>query len=377
MTLGAMEPLINLNFVQDVPTPHNNDLLSALNERDGIRLRAWYRRRSSSDYGFASDLSSQVVTPEYYGSLGSGSRMLFQAMTKRTEHWFLVHWSNPATKAFLVLAWATRRRFNIWFDLPEEQTSGRRTRRDIAQWVLRRSRARIFCVGRMTVEYFLERGFPEASLVNLPVVMSQSAHTDEESESERTVTLRERHNIPHDCFLIATGSRLVWEKGFDVLVTAMAKLDPDTGSRVLAIIVGQGEEADALRDQVESLSLHDRVRLWPWLEAEEFRALFAAADLIVHPSRMDAYGGPALIALAEGRPLVGTRQAGGSVDIVDEGVNGLLYDAEDAVALAKTIEALASSPEELDRLAAGMAALRTSAQRTPEGASDVLIQRMI
>lgn len=338
-------------------------------------LHVWYRQSSLSEYGFTSDLASRVVAPDFYGSFGASARMLLRALSRRSEHWFLVHWSNPTTKAFLVLSWATRRRFNIWFDMPEEPARGRRTRRDVAQWVLRRSRARIFCVGRMTVDYFLERGFHADSLVNLPVVMSH--HVASEGTAGEAAVFRAEHDIPADCFLVASGSRLVREKGFDVLVDAVAKLDPAVKTRVLAVIVGQGEEADPLRAQIEMLDLRGRVQVWPWLEAEEFRALFAAADLIVHPSRVDAYGGPALLALAEGKPLVGSRQAGGSVDIIEHGVNGLLYDAEDSVTLARTIEFLASTPVELGKMAEGMAMLGRARERTPEGAAELLVSRMI
>jgi glycosyltransferase involved in cell wall biosynthesis len=366
---------IVLNFVQDVPTPHNNALLRALQSVEGHGLRAWYRQSSLSDYGFSADLASEVVAPHYYGSLSSSIRMLFEAMTQRSSHWFLVHWSNPTTKAFLVLSWATRRPFNIWFDMPAEPASGRRLRREVAQWFLRRSRARVFCVGELARQYFIERGFPLEALVNLPVVVEprEPVEVDDEWRS----AFRSQRGLPPDCFLIATGSRLTREKGFDVLVSAVAALEQDVRDNVYAVIVGKGDESDSLIAQAAALGVGDHVQVWPWLEASEFRALFAAADVIVHPSRLDAYGGPALLALAERRPLIGTFQAGGSVDIVEEGVNGHLYDADDVDALAGLIEGLARDPRRTEDLGAGMARLSRSAERTPKGAATLLMGKLV
>ncbi len=147
--------------------------------------------------------------------------------------------------------------------------------------------------------------------------------------------------------------RLVERKGVEVLLDAMARLPADVELR----IVGEGPEGDALRAQVERLDLEDRVTFEGYIHQDALERSFASCDALVLPAVVDAKGdteglGVVLLeAMSYGKPTIASR-AGGIVDIVRAGSNGLLVPPGDAGALAEAIAALRGDPERAETLGA-------------------------
>jgi glycosyltransferase involved in cell wall biosynthesis len=68
------------------------------------------------------------------------------------------------------------------------------------------------------------------------------------------------------------------------------------------------------------------------------------SDIFVLPSLDDSYGLVVLEAMASGLPVILTRNVG-AIDIVEDGVSGLVVPAGDDRALANAIGRLAADPE--------------------------------
>ena len=66
-----------------------------------------------------------------------------------------------------------------------------------------------------------------------------------------------------------------------------------------------------------------------------------AADVLVVPSRIEAFGITILEGWRAGTPVIATRN-GGPAEIIRDGENGLLVDPESVDAVAKAIELLLS-----------------------------------
>ena len=81
--------------------------------------------------------------------------------------------------------------------------------------------------------------------------------------------------------------------------------------------------------------------------AEQYRD----ADMFVFPSYMEAFGMPLAEALASGLPAIGAR-TGGIVDIIDDGVTGLLVESGDTAGLIGALRRLLDEPELRRSLAA-------------------------
>jgi glycosyltransferase involved in cell wall biosynthesis len=85
--------------------------------------------------------------------------------------------------------------------------------------------------------------------------------------------------------------------------------------------------------------LRDRVRFTGWLEPEAVAAEYAAASVVVVPSRFETFGLTALEAMLFGVPVVAT-PAGGLPEVVENGVAGLVAAYADADSLAGNVLAL-------------------------------------
>lgn len=137
--------------------------------------------------------------------------------------------------------------------------------------------------------------------------------------------------------LCAVG-RLVRQKGFDVLVEAMAIARPDLGEDWDLLIMGEGSQRSRLERLVRARGLADRVRL-PGAVDNPY-PFVAGADLFVHPARWEPFGVAMLEALALGVPVVATDCPGGSREILRDGECGVLVPPQDPEALADAIVGL-------------------------------------
>jgi glycosyltransferase involved in cell wall biosynthesis len=156
------------------------------------------------------------------------------------------------------------------------------------------------------------------------------------------------------CRTLLAAGRLVPEKGFDVLLDALAQLE-DPFTRL--IIVGSGPEETRLRRQVQRLGLAGRVDLpgavvniRPWLDQ---------ARALVLSSQFEGFGAVLLEALAAGRQVITTRCTHAIEELAIGGCLGKVVPLADAGAMAKAMQALLSeSPPAPQRLADAVADYR-------------------
>jgi glycosyltransferase involved in cell wall biosynthesis len=132
-------------------------------------------------------------------------------------------------------------------------------------------------------------------------------------------------------------------KGHDMLLDALAML---AGLRWHCLCVGSLERdpafAESLRRRVLDHGLDDRVRFsGPQTEADLARS-YAAADVLVLPSRAETYGMVVTEALARGLPVVAA-EVGGVPEAMGHGADGirpgLLVPPDDPAALGDALRA--------------------------------------
>lgn len=173
-----------------------------------------------------------------------------------------------------------------------------------------------------------------------------------------TVDWRRRCGWPPEAPVLGAVGRLEQVKGFDVLLGALARLPSSQGGvgdgltsaagRSCAgdlprlVIVGDGSEREALERQGVALGLSDRLHFVGYMP-DAHRAP-SGFDIMVVPSRQEAFGIVAVEAMAAGTPVVASN-VGGLPEAVLDGETGLIVPPDDAEGLAVALRTLLANPE--------------------------------
>ncbi|MBJ6123501.1 glycosyltransferase [Sphingomonas mollis] len=134
--------------------------------------------------------------------------------------------------------------------------------------------------------------------------------------------------------VIVAAGRLVPEKGFARVIAAVAAL-PDASVRL--VIVGDGPEKAALRQQSEALGIADRVELVGYVA--DIRPWLDTARLFVLASDFEGYPAVLVEALAAGRPVVAT-DCTPATGLLDAPGAGMVVPLGDSAALSRAIAAM-------------------------------------
>jgi glycosyltransferase involved in cell wall biosynthesis len=183
-------------------------------------------------------------------------------------------------------------------------------------------------------DYLIRSGLPAArvhyigNFVGAPAPMPAQARD----------SLRRQLDIPDDAWVVLAVGRHQTKKGFDLLLAALAQTpDRIVGRPVLTVFVGDGPQRPALQLQAKQLGLTDRLR-WPGWQTDT-APYYALADLFVCPSRHEPLGNVILESWSHAKPVLSSANEG-ALELIEDGVDGLLVPCGEAAPLARAIAAL-------------------------------------
>jgi glycosyltransferase involved in cell wall biosynthesis len=151
--------------------------------------------------------------------------------------------------------------------------------------------------------------------------------------------LREALGVPAEAPLVGEIARLCDVKGQRELIDAAA-LAP--GAHVVLVgedLEQQGAYRVLLEQQARTRGVADRVHLLGF--RSDAAELLEQFDMLVLPSWIEGLPGVVLEAMAHGKPVIAT-PVGGTPELVEDGVTGIIVPARDPEALAEAIRTLAA-----------------------------------
>ncbi len=122
------------------------------------------------------------------------------------------------------------------------------------------------------------------------------------------------------------------------------------------LMIGDGPDRSAAEYLAHRLGVFQHIHFVG--KQENVNELLALADLMIMPSEMESFGLAALEAMACGVPAIATR-VGGVPELIDDGINGLLFPVGDVDAMAAAAVSLLGNP-------ARHAAMGTAARKTAQ-----------
>lgn len=146
--------------------------------------------------------------------------------------------------------------------------------------------------------------------------------------------LRAKHDLD-GCRVVAGVGRLHPVKGWDDLLRAFARLPAAFDGQPLCLLaVGDGPLRRELEQLASQLGIADRVRWAGW--QDQPAAFYQLADVFVCSSVSETLGNVILEAWTN-RALVVSTRAQGPLELIEDGVNGLLAPLADPVGLAAVL----------------------------------------
>jgi len=137
--------------------------------------------------------------------------------------------------------------------------------------------------------------------------------------------------------------RLSMEKGVDVLIRAWQ----DMSSTRRLLIAGTGPEEFALREAAKGFT---NIEFLGFVEPEKLSEIRRGAEFTIIPSICwDNFPISVMESLADGVPVLGSN-IGGIPEMVEDGVNGLLFEPGNSEELARKAQKFFENPEFLENL---------------------------
>ena len=197
--------------------------------------------------------------------------------------------------------------------------------RAFSLWIIRKFSAMLIFNSKAVMAHFPELGLADTRLLHPPA---------------KALSFGLEHKVNGLQLLLVGG--LSPAKRQDQAIRAVALLRKD-GIPASLMIAGAGykEYELYLRDLIEELGLGDSVAMMG--HVEDPSSCYARASVALMCSPNEAFGRVTVEAMTAGLPVVAAR-SGGTVDLVQNGYNGLLYEPDDVDDLAEKIRALYLNP---------------------------------
>jgi glycosyltransferase involved in cell wall biosynthesis len=186
-------------------------------------------------------------------------------------------------------------------------------------------------VCRFAVE---QEGLPAAKVKTLRNGLDLSRFQAINNYQARRAEMRAALGYAPEHIVLNMTARLHEKKGHTYLFQAVERLRPRY-PQIRVLLVGDGPERAALEAECQARGLTDIVTFLGM--RQDVGDLLAASDLSVLPSLLEGLGLVVLEAMVMRCPVVATN-GGGIVELVEDGVHGLLVPPADAEALAAAME---------------------------------------
>lgn len=221
----------------------------------------------------------------------------------------------------------------------------------IDRWCLPRYE-KVICVSPDLVQACRGAGVPENRCLLLENGIDLATYRRTKFVSEAKSAL----GFDPDRLLVGAVGRLSPEKGFDILIDAIAQLRA-AGFPVQLVVVGEGDDRARLQAKIDALDLNSDCQLAGF--QTEPKRFYEAMDLFALSSLREGLPNVLLEAMALGVPCVATRIAG-VPRLIQDGDNGRLVEPNDVRMLAGAIRDLVGDAGERQRL--GLAGQATVAE---------------
>jgi glycosyltransferase involved in cell wall biosynthesis len=252
----------------------------------------------------------------------------------------LASWSEPSV--VLVWLWALARRKPVvfWIESTECDWPRRRFTEGLKRMLLRRAAA---CIvpGQRSRAYCQVLGMAKDRVFIAPNATDRGFFRN---KADKLAPYREeiRRDMDLRDFVVLFVGRLVEDfKGVEIVLRACSILEKE-GQRLSLLVAGDGPDRRRYERMVREEGLRE-ARFLGNLDHEMLCGFYAVADVLVLPSRSEAWGFVLNEGMEFGLPLIVSDAVGAGPDLVPGGKNGFVVPVGDVGALASALRDLSTN----------------------------------
>jgi len=210
---------------------------------------------------------------------------------------------------------------------------------------LLRDTSKVIALNKMEAEQYKRMGVPEEKIAVIPNGIDLSEYTELPPKG----SFKKKFNIPEDKKIILYLGRIHKTKGIDFLVKAYAYLIKKMNFKDAILVIAGPDDGylDEVKHLVQELDISNSVLFTGPLYGKDKISAYVDSDVYVLPSRYEIWGMTVLEAYACGKPVIASK-VGGLMDLIIEGMTGLLFKPGDITELAESIFFLLDNQEKAE-----------------------------
>jgi glycosyltransferase involved in cell wall biosynthesis len=200
-------------------------------------------------------------------------------------------------------------------------------------------------VGDRNEDYYRHFGAPADRIFRSPFTIDEETYRAARADrAALRAQVRAEFGIPEDEMLALFVGKLSARKRPQDLIDALTRFH--AGHGIGALFAGNGELFEELKARAAAENLP--ARFAGFVNVDRLPALYAAADVLVHPSQADPHPLITSEGACMGLPMIYSDRIGavGPTDIAREGENVIVYPCGDTAALAEALAILAADPDQ-------------------------------
>jgi glycosyltransferase involved in cell wall biosynthesis len=352
-------------YWNNIPAPYMVERFNSVAQRGNLEFEAWFSSRTKSDRSWTVDESSWNFRYQWLPHLGGQKSPVIlpsPLLTRRAPDLWVSLYGN----ATFVLGWMIARtrasRTAFWSEVTFDAWVRRRVWKERLKSAIFPRADAILTAGKDGATFAHRYGAVAERVFEVPHVVDFEYYAGKSMLTEAArARVRQELGIHGTCFIYV--GRLWFGKGLRYLLEAFAQVKDQTAGDVTLLLVGDGVDEVALRDECQARNL-DRVIFAGFHQADTLPHYYAASDVFVFPTLGDPFGMVVLEAMACGLPVIATTASGEIGERVVDGVNGFLVPPADSELLRERMVLLARDPEVRRRM--GSASVQKVSGQAPE-----------
>ena len=223
--------------------------------------------------------------------------------------------------------------------LRQRSTATRIAKEVVVRQIFRRYSA-FLSVGDRNADFYAYYGAPRDRIFRCPFTIDEATYRAARANRPALrAEARSAYDIADDAIVALFVGKLSTRKRPVDLIEALTQTK---GRRVTALFAGNGEQMEPAKARAAEAGVD--ARFAGFVNVDKLPALYAAADMLVHPSQADPHPLICSESACIGLPMLLSDRIGaaGPTDIARPGENALIFPCGDIAALARLIDELAS-----------------------------------